>query len=450
MSLINLPFQQLIGSDGRPLSGAELFIYADDDSDTLITIYSDPALEARRQQPVRSDQGGFFPAIYMAPGSAYRVRLVTPDGRVRGAVGLVAPLVSDDASAIAYASPTFAPDERSGVSVQISAADFGRAISLLANGYVMATVLPALSDVREGALIALINAGTNQIVVSCTGFDLIEGRRSITLAAGETVIVRASSDGFGILVKYGGRPVRLSVLNRQEAVPPSAPAPGSRYLAPTNATGGWSPNIIYEADGSFEWIAINPSVGMEVCVLNETETINGRALPLILLWNGSAWISRLPPEKADPALASVHPTMVVAHAYDAGVAPHTITTASWQGIDVNTLASNSIDGASLENNQVILPEGKYRIRFKHVLHGSGASRLRLASQSTSVAIYSMPVTVAANTGSIFSGEDVIEVGEDGDAFELQAFVAVTAATVLGIPANNGPELYGEIVIERIG
>lgn len=68
-----LPRSQVVGLDGRPISGAKLFTYATGTS-TPKAVFTDPALTVAHANPVVADAAGRFPAMFLASGD-YRTVL---------------------------------------------------------------------------------------------------------------------------------------------------------------------------------------------------------------------------------------------------------------------------------------------------------------------------------------------------------------------------------------
>lgn len=66
------------GLTGMPLSGARAYFFASQTTNA-VSVYADSALTIERSQPVRADQNGIFPPIYVAGAAALRV-LVTDTG----------------------------------------------------------------------------------------------------------------------------------------------------------------------------------------------------------------------------------------------------------------------------------------------------------------------------------------------------------------------------------
>ena len=65
------------------------------------------------------------------------------------------------------------------------------------------------------------------------------------------------------------------------ATPPAEPLEGDRYIAATGATGGWTPDWLYQFDGT-DWLPIEPDEGFAVWVEDEDKNY---------VYNGSAWVT---------------------------------------------------------------------------------------------------------------------------------------------------------------
>jgi hypothetical protein len=76
--------------------------------------------------------------------------------------------------------------------------------------------------------------------------------------------------------------VQLSVLDRDLAAPPAAPAEGDRYIVATSASGdwtGWDMSVAYFVDGA--WMQLIPTPGWIAWVSDETKLVS---------WDGIAWV----------------------------------------------------------------------------------------------------------------------------------------------------------------
>ncbi len=69
-----------LDANGDPVAGAKAFFYANRTTD-MVAVYSDPAFENERSQPVYADAAGIFPAVFVQGSDAIRV-LVTDENSV--------------------------------------------------------------------------------------------------------------------------------------------------------------------------------------------------------------------------------------------------------------------------------------------------------------------------------------------------------------------------------
>lgn len=64
MSLVVIPRQMSVDADGQPRVGAQWYFYAAG-TDTLLTLYTTPAMDVEQANPVESLGNGYFPAVYI-------------------------------------------------------------------------------------------------------------------------------------------------------------------------------------------------------------------------------------------------------------------------------------------------------------------------------------------------------------------------------------------------
>ena len=88
--------------------------------------------------------------------------------------------------------------------------------------------------------------------------------------------------------------VQLSVLDRDLTAPPGSPSDGDRYIVASGGTGDWASwdlNVALFTDGT--WLRLPPRAGWRAWVENEG---------LLLVYDGSAWISTIPDVSQNMAL----------------------------------------------------------------------------------------------------------------------------------------------------
>ncbi len=103
--------------------------------------------------------------------------------------------------------------------------------------------------------------------------------------------------------------VQLSVKDRNLATPPASPADGDRYIVASGATGAWAAwdlNIALWADGA--WLRLPPGAGWRAWVEDEG---------LLLVFNGSGWITTTPTTLQSLALLGLGTTADAANPFSA-------------------------------------------------------------------------------------------------------------------------------------
>ncbi|MEW6775042.1 MAG: hypothetical protein AB1405_01990 [Bdellovibrionota bacterium] len=133
------------------------------------------------------------------------------------------------------------------------------------------------------------------------------------------------------------------------------------------------------------------------------------------------------------------------------------TAGSWQTRPLNTVVTNEISGASLASNQMTLPAGTYRARWRcPIRHGTG-------SNATKTRLYN--VTDSAVLGVGEGIHQTVNVNAYGNGFceftlaaqktvELQ-YYCTTAKTTDGLGAggtvdSSTVEVYATVLIEKVG
>lgn len=118
---------------------------------------------------------------------------------------------------------------------------------------------------------------------------------------------------------------------------------------------------------------------------------------------------------------------------------------------LNTVATNTITGASLASNQITLPAGTYKVYFRTPCFGAGNNRARLYNVTdTASALLGSSCSTASNTQSDSVGEGIITLAGT-KVLELRHYVTTGVATFgLGVSAADGlTEVYAEVFITKI-
>jgi hypothetical protein len=132
----------------------------------------------------------------------------------------------------------------------------------------------------------------------------------------------------------------------------------------------------------------------------------------------------------------------------------TFTASAWRTRDLNTVRTNTISGASLTNNQITLPAGKYQViaylPAYQVWQHKG--KLKNITDALDIIVGSSEACHAGgitNTCSIIIGQFTITSQK---VFELQHYCAVTAAgSGFGPPSGiaDTAEVYTQVKIRKI-
>ena len=144
--------------------------------------------------------------------------------------------------------------------------------------------------------------------------------------------------------------------------------------------------------------------------------------------------------------------IVVRDEKTSGSAGGTGTVGAYVTRTLNTVAANSLDGASLASNQITLPAGIYSVRASCPAYQVSACRARLYNV-TAAAVSLVGTTEFASGAngcvrSVISGVITLTATS---VLRLEMRVGVSNATSdFGVPASFGDvEVYSEITIERI-
>lgn len=148
-------------------------------------------------------------------------------------------------------------------------------------------------------------------------------------------------------------------------------------------------------------------------------------------------------------------TREVIHVQDqkiSGTGGGTPVTGSYQTRILNTVIENTIAGASLSSNQIILPAGSYKVYGFAVAYRTDQYKTRLYNVTD--ALETIPgsseyetQTQNVTVKSFVSGSFTIGAAK---TFELQYRVQFASGNGLGNPTNFGTEVYSDLKIEKVG
>ncbi len=194
--------------------------------------------------------------------------------------------------------------------------------------------------------------------------------------------------------------VQLSVLDKDLATPPAAPANGDRYIVPASATGAWASHVNKLAayqDGA--WAFFQPREGWLSWVADEDK---------LYAWSGSAWIAA-----ASGGTASVNPTPLV------GINATADTTNRLSVAAPATLLNHKGGGHQLKLNKAaatdtgtILFQTGFSGRAEMGTIGDNSWRLKVSADG---ATWKTPLTINTAGQTTFAGLVTINTN-DGVAF----------------------------------
>ena len=130
-----------------------------------------------------------------------------------------------------------------------------------------------------------------------------------------------------------------------------------------------------------------------------------------------------------------------------------VVAAKWNSRVLNTIIENTINGASLANNQVILPAGTYDVLADCVSMRSYASRARLYD-ATNKRMLLLGVPVWASTGSSGEANAIPLAGRitlnAKTTLQLEYYVAAGSGYTAGYPCSTGdPERFANLIIQKV-
>lgn len=158
--------------------------------------------------------------------------------------------------------------------------------------------------------------------------------------------------------------------------------------------------------------------------------------------------------RATLGAAQVPDVMIVRDEKPNGTPGGTFTSGAWRTRDFNTVLVNSIAGASLAGNQIILPAGRYEIEAETTCYTVYRARAALYNV-TSAEYTAVGLSVISGYGSnAYTAYNVVSSVVELAApatFELRHRCETTGATDgLGFPSSFGvPECYSQITIRKV-
>ena len=132
----------------------------------------------------------------------------------------------------------------------------------------------------------------------------------------------------------------------------------------------------------------------------------------------------------------------------------TFTAGAWRTRDLNTVATNTIPGASLNNNQITLPPGQYVLSARAPTRSTGESAAQIVNATSGVVLLS-GASVITNTSYVASVESAVWgvlTLPVTTTLSLQHYCKNTMATngfghPTAIAGKN--EVYAEVIIRRL-
>jgi hypothetical protein len=160
---------------------------------------------------------------------------------------------------------------------------------------------------------------------------------------------------------------------------------------------------------------------------------------------------------SNPAWAAATSTPQILHVRDekaANTAGGDFNSGAWRTRTLNTVATNTISGASLGSNQITLPAGTYDVRARGPINGVKQTKSRIYNISDSADAIIGATGYSHSANDTF--DDVLVWGRitiaSSKTFELQQWCNTTVSTNgFGLPANidSKVEVYAEVWIEKV-
>lgn len=477
MSLWNLSLVQFTDGAGRPASSTAKFFRSG--TTQRVTVYKDAACTSAHPLDVKSDSLGRMPAVYFKPdGVALLAEIQTGGMKVRALDGIDPGSPASDQSPSLMALPHAA---KTGNVINITLEDFGTFVEVATvTGAVIPVGLPRVSLIDNGRIVGVRNKGLGTIALRPTGSDLVNAAKGFVLPANASVLLRSTGAGFATFALTPPPPKRWSAKTRQQKTPPLSPVAGDTYLAPADAIGTWAPNKIYVANGGGEWTGYLPDVGDQVALADEiVQAGTGTGLvklPLLLTWTGEAWIAEALLAKAyaddsiDAKIAPVaarvttletiaaKPVLRVLSSGVSGTASLAVqggvqpTAGQWTRNKLTSTVGD-IAGASVANDIITLPKGRYLARCRRKATGAIAVAVGFRAVSGAGFGYGIPLTLAASADGIAEADVPVTVTGESETFELVSiFSGTVGALTTGVASaiTGVDEIYADVTIERLG
>lgn len=398
--------------------------------------FTTESLSIANSNPVESDANGVFPEIWMAESSRYKVKLEDKNDVLAG-FGVVEVYIAGVTSSL---SP---PTANAGGSVDVITAAFSPAITLLTDTLRVlvsstgpnTSTTPTFSPdgITAGNIVKYGNqallpgdiAGEMDLVYNLSNntWELLNPRiiDYIANAAGTVDVITASFT-----------PAITSLVDKTRILVRSSGA--NTITNPTVSPNGLAAKTIVKNGNQL--LSIGDTLGEMDMVFNESN---------------DNW------ELLNPSSISALSTSNLFHIQDqktAGTDGGTFTSGAWQTRDLNTVATNTISGASLSTNQITLPAGDYYVTASAPAFNVNAhkAKLRSITGSTDIVIGSSEFCVSSDqTGnsSVLSGLFTLSIET---IIELQHRCSLTSSSN-GFGENSGlgvVEVYSNIEIWKVG
>lgn len=402
-------------------------------------VYTNSTLVTAADNPILSDDGGWFAARYIGTGS-YKLIFYNTNGSALEADWTTIKTEDNLPGALNTSTftPTFAKPDTPVINkasdFTITTDDLGKIINVDPTGGAVVGTLVSAVTAGDGARLTLRHIGTaNAVTIVGVSSQTIDGAtsRALTLRYESVCLVSDGAnwhiDGYAPPVAARGSLPFFRIVDRLTA-PPSSPTAGARYILNGTGTGTWSAysqHDVLESDGQGGWIRYTPAEGWFVYVEDEN---------LYTAFVGTAWADQSGMAAAQSSTLGILVAMdVKANATEGG----DVTTGSWQTRTLNTSVQNSITGASLASDTITLPAGNYLILGHAAVGNSLSTRLRFKSTTTATVVNGVNAHgLDANVrDATVSGYLTIAAAE---AFKLEYY-----ANSSGDTTNQGRALAGE-------